>query len=86
MARRRSGGNGSSNANGKGSPPPLSSVGEELLELADRAGLAPHHCDELRQTMAVWCRRYRLRSPGGSEDAALVALTVSYLRKFRDED
>ena len=66
---------------------PLSTVGEELLELAARAGLAPHHQEDLRETMAAWARRFRRRTPAVvSEDAALVALTVSYLRKYRNED
>lgn len=65
---------------------PLSIVGEELLELAGRAGLAPQHQDDLRQAMSAWARRFRRRTPAVvSEDAALVALTVSYLRKYRDE-
>jgi len=66
---------------------PLSNVGEELLELASRAGLAPHHQADLRETMSAWARRFKRRTPAVvSEDAALVALTVSYLRKYRSED
>jgi hypothetical protein len=65
----------------------LSNVGEELLELASRAGLAPHYQDDLRETMSAWARRFKRRTPAVvSEDAALVALTVSYLRKYRNED
>ena len=66
---------------------PLPAVGEELLELADRAGLDPRHHEDLRKVMSVWARRYKHRTAGTiSEDAALVALTVSYLRRYRDED
>lgn len=66
---------------------PLSAVGEELLELAYRAGLDSRRRDDLRRVMSVWARRYKHRTAGPiSEDAALVALTVSYLRRYRNED
>jgi len=64
---------------------PLSPAGEELLALAGRA-LDAHRRDDLRRTMSAWAERYRRRPRAAvSEDAALVALTVSYLRKLRDE-
>lgn len=64
---------------------PLSPAGEELLELAGRS-LDASSRDELRRTMSAWARRYRRRPRAAvSEDAALVALTVSYLRKLRDD-
>lgn len=65
---------------------PLSPAGEELIELAGRA-LDPERRDDLRRTMSAWSERYKRRPRAAiSEDSALVALTVSYLRKVRDED
>jgi hypothetical protein len=69
----------------------LSDVGEEILTLADRAGLDPRSSEELRKSMAVWSKRYRARlnwtmGNDAAEDAALVALTVRYLRDVRNEN
>jgi hypothetical protein len=69
----------------------LSEVGEELLTMADRAGLDPRSRDELRKSMAIWSKRYRARlnwtmGSDAAEDAALVALTVRYLRDVRNEN
>ncbi len=65
---------------------PLTAAGEELLELAGRAGLDPHSAHDLRCLMSEWSERFRRRlstvQPGVPE-AALVSLTVSYLRRLR---
>lgn len=70
---------------------PVGLAGEELLQLASRAGLDRLSHDELRQAMAQWSKRYRARlawttGTGAAEDAALVALTVHYLRTFRNSN
>jgi len=65
---------------------PLPPAGEELLALAGRAGLDPVSSDHLRRLMSDWSERFRRRlstRQRGVPDAALVALTVSYLRRLR---
>jgi hypothetical protein len=69
----------------------VSPAGEELLQLAHRAGMDRLSHEELRRAMAVWSKRYRARlawatGSGTAEDAALVALTVHYLRTFRSSN
>jgi hypothetical protein len=65
----------------------LSPAGEELLVVADRAGLDPVAREELRTAMFHWSQRFLLRM-GASESAAeaeaagLVALTIDYLRRY----
>ena len=70
---------------------PVSPAGEELLQLAERAGLDRLSHESLRRAMADWSKRYRARlawttGTGAAEDAALVALTVHYLRSFRNSN
>ncbi len=65
---------------------PLPPTGEELLTLAGRAGLDAESADHLRRLMSDWSERFRRRistAEDGVPDAALVALTVSYLRRLR---
>ncbi len=71
---------------GRGSGKRLSAAGEELLAMADRAGLDRQSRNELREMMVEWSQRFVLReagrNPRPSSEAALVALTVSYLRRI----
>lgn len=71
---------------GRGFGRRLSAAGEELLAMADRAGLDRKSRDELRELMVEWSQRFALReagrNPRPSSEAALVALTVSYLRRI----
>ena len=66
---------------------PLSAAGEELMSVAERAGLDADGREELRTAMFHWSQRFLLRM-GASESAAeaeaagLVALTVDYLRRY----
>jgi hypothetical protein len=66
---------------------PLSAAGEELMGVAERAGLDAPGREELRTAMFHWSQRFLLRM-GASEAAAeaeaagLVALTVDYLRRY----
>lgn len=66
---------------------PLSAAGEELMGVAERAGLDASGREELRTAMFHWSQRFFLRM-GASESAAeaeaagLVALTVDYLRRY----
>ena len=65
---------------------PLPATGETLIFLAGRAGLDAHSSDHLRRLMFDWSERFRRRlstSQRGVPDGALVALTVSYLRRLR---
>ncbi len=67
-------------------PEPLPSTGEEILALAGRAGLDAHSAQHLRRLMFDWSQRFRRRlstSAEGIPDEALMALTVSYLRRLR---
>lgn len=70
-----------------GSRMPLSAAGEELMGVAERAGLDAAGREELRAAMFHWSHRFFLRM-GASESAAeaeaagLVALTVDYLRRY----
>ena len=66
----------------------LSAAGEELIEVADRAGLDPKFRDELRGMLFDWSQRFARRSEGPAPsaaafDTALVAVTVSYIRYVR---
>lgn len=65
----------------------LGTAGEELLTLAERAGLDEELREDLRRSLEIWSRRYRQRRCGltHGEDAALIALTVHYLRRLREE-
>ena len=67
--------------------PALGPAGEELLTLAERAGLDEELREDLRRSLEIWSRRYRQRRRGltHGEDAALIALTVHYLRRLREE-
>ena len=65
----------------------LSPAAEELLVVAERAGLDAMAREELRTAMFHWSQRFLLRM-GASESAAeaeaagLVALTIDYLRRY----
>lgn len=66
----------------------LSATGEELIEVADRAGLDPKSRDELRGMLFDWSQRFARRGDGPAPsaaafDTALVAVTVSYIRYMR---
>ena len=66
---------------------PLSSAGEELLAVAERAGLDAAARDELRSAMFHWSQRFLVRmgasaSAAEAEAAGLVALTIDYLRRY----
>ena len=70
-----------------GSGKPLSATGEELIEVADRAGLDPKSREELRGMLFDWSRRFTRRGEGPAPsaavfDTALVAVTVSYIRRI----
>jgi hypothetical protein len=66
---------------------PLSAAGEELLLVAERAGLDGPGREDLRRAMFHWSQRFFVRM-GASDEAAeaeaagLVALTVDYLRRY----
>ncbi|MEO8432853.1 MAG: hypothetical protein ABI592_15195 [Acidobacteriota bacterium] len=66
---------------------PLSPEAEELIWIAERAGLDGGALDELRRAMTDWSRRFSIRSLEGhprpdTEEAGLVALTVERVRRF----
>jgi hypothetical protein len=66
---------------------PLSEAAEELLWIAERAGLDVAAREALRTEMADWSRRFARRALDGesqpeTEEAGLVALTVDHLRRF----
>jgi hypothetical protein len=66
----------------------VTAAGEELLAMAERAGLDSECHDELRSMMFDWSSRFVLREAGREPsspalDRALVALTVAYLRRIR---
>lgn len=65
----------------------LSAAGEELIEVADRAGLDPKSREELRGMLFDWSQRFARRGEGPAPcaaafDTALVAVTVSYIRRI----
>lgn len=65
----------------------LSAAGEELIEVADRAGLDPKCREELRGMLFDWSRRFTRRGEGPAPsaaafDTALMAVTVSYIRRI----
>jgi hypothetical protein len=65
----------------------LSAGGEELIEVADRAGLDAKSQDELRGMLFDWSQRFARRGEGPTPsaaafDTALVAVMVSYIRRF----
>ena len=64
-----------------------SDAAEELVWIAGRAGLDAAACEELRNAMADWSRRFARRNAEGesrpqTEEAGLLALTVDRLRRF----
>ena len=66
---------------------PLSAAGEELLVVAERAGLDAVGLEDLRAAMFHWSQRFLLRmgasaSAAEAEAAGLVALTIDYLRRY----
>jgi hypothetical protein len=65
----------------------LSPTGEELLVVAQHAGLDAMGCDELRRAMFHWSQRFFVRmgasdAAAEAEAAGLVALTIDYLRRY----